>query len=251
MMTPIKKAAGGFKTTTATTSASHQAVVYPSRRTHFSLSYYIDSKQHKPHEPYTPFFYGGNEGLADAWQHLVEGMKFQICRVTHPRKPRKPSFQGLAGQRTDRLEYRSVKPRDTIQAGASNTTSEAVYLPVSKVFSCPKFMVLDVGRAYPQGWPQRFGVVTKPHVHLVVLVSRRMVSEFPEGIKTMTHVNTITTPKTGNTSPLTRQQAIENALSLALFHIRKGDTHQAVAKSIRAASMLKQACAEAQIGGAV
>ena len=62
----------------------------------------------------------------------------------------------------------------------------------------------------------------------------------------MTTVNTITTPKTGNTTPLIRQQAIENALSLALFHTRKGDTHKAVAKSIRAASMLKQACTEIQ-----
>ena len=66
----------------------------------------------------------------------------------------------------------------------------------------------------------------------------------------MTTVNTTTTPKTGNTPPLIRQQAIESALSMALFHIRKGDTHQAVAKSIRAASMLKQACTEIQNGGA-
>ena len=66
----------------------------------------------------------------------------------------------------------------------------------------------------------------------------------------MTHVNTPTTPNTGNTSPLTRQQAIENALSMALFHTRQGDTHQAVAKSTRAASMLKQACTEIQNGGA-
>ena len=66
----------------------------------------------------------------------------------------------------------------------------------------------------------------------------------------MTTVNTPTTPKTGNTTSLIRQQAIENALSLALFHTRKGDTHKAVAKSIRAASMLKQACTEIQNGGA-
>ena len=66
----------------------------------------------------------------------------------------------------------------------------------------------------------------------------------------MTNVNRTTTPKTGNTSPLIRQQAIENALSMALFHVRKGDTHRAVAKSIRAASMLEQACAEIQNGGA-
>ena len=64
----------------------------------------------------------------------------------------------------------------------------------------------------------------------------------------MTTVNTPTTPKTGNPSPLIRQQAIENALSMALFHIRKGDTHQAVAKSIRATSLLKQSCSDLFIG---
>jgi hypothetical protein len=36
----------------------------------------------------------------------------------------------------------------TFLPGASNTTSEAVHLPVSEVFSCPKFKILDVGRAY-------------------------------------------------------------------------------------------------------
>ena len=66
----------------------------------------------------------------------------------------------------------------------------------------------------------------------------------------MTNVNRTPTPKTGTTTPLIRQQAIENALNMALFHVRKGDTHRAVAKSIRAASMLKQACAEIQKGGA-
>ena len=60
--------------------------------------------------------------------------------------------------------------------------------------------------------------------------------------------NTPTTPLTGTTSPLARQQAIENALSMALFHIRKGDTRQdiqaAMSKSIRATSLLKQSCSD-------
>ena len=69
----------------------------------------------------------------------------------------------------------------------------------------------------------------------------------------MTHVNTPTTPNAAPlgitpTSPTARQQAIENALSMALFHIRKGDTHQAVAKSIRATSLLKQSCTDLFIG---
>ena len=70
----------------------------------------------------------------------------------------------------------------------------------------------------------------------------------------MTTVNTITTPKTGNPSPLARQQAIENALTTALYFIRLPSTESglraATGRAIRAASMLKQACAEQQIGGA-
>lgn len=184
-----------------------------------------------------------------------------------------------------------------IQAGAEHTTSEAAHLPVSEVFSCPKFKVLDVGRAYPQGWPHRFGGVFKPHVHPVGLNSQRMVSEFPEGIKTMS----TTTPEKGTIPRFTststahpervaipqpipllpkseygtpehiasvekhfgteatqqviaRQQAIENHLSTALWHVRHGTGDQSIqaatGRAIRAASMLKQACEASQIGGA-
>ena len=50
-------------------------------------------------------------------------------------------------------------------------------------------------------------------------------------------------------------QSIENALSMALYHLRHTETqqgiHAATAKAIRAASLLKQACTEvALIGGA-
>jgi hypothetical protein len=142
--------------------------------------------------------------------------------------------------------------------GAEYTTSEAVHLPVSKVFSCPKFKVLDVGRVYPQGWPQRFGVVFKPHVHPVDLNSQRMVFEFPEGIKTMTtHAPTpataspSTTPAT--TPEITRQQAIENALSTALYFIRQPHSttalQAATGRAMRAATMLKQACGESSTNG--
>ena len=69
---------------------------------------------------------------------------------------------------------------------------------------------------------------------------------------------TITAPKMGlpgntpTTSPasITRRVAIEAALTLALFHVQNGNAHAAVGRSIRATSMLKQACAESQIGGA-
>ena len=64
----------------------------------------------------------------------------------------------------------------------------------------------------------------------------------------MAKANTPTTPLTGTTSPLARQQAIENALSMALFHIRKGDSQQdiysAMAKANRATSLLKQSCSD-------
>ena len=70
----------------------------------------------------------------------------------------------------------------------------------------------------------------------------------------MTTVNTTTTPALGNTSPLNRQQAIENALTTALYFIRQPSTESglktATGRAIRAASMLKQACAEIQKGGA-
>jgi hypothetical protein len=67
-----------------------------------------------------------------------------------------------------------------------------------------------------------------------------MVFEFPEGIKTMT------TPAT--TPEITRQQAIENALSTALYFIRQPHSttalQAATGRAMRAATMLKQACSE-------
>lgn len=74
------------------------------------------------------------------------------------------------------------------------------------------------------------------------------------GAETMT----VITPKMGlpgntpATSPssIARRIAIEAALSLALFYVRKGNAHAAVGRSIRATSMLKQACSESKNGGA-
>jgi hypothetical protein len=61
-------------------------------------------------------------------------------------------------------------------------------------------------------------------------------------------MNNPNTPTTGNPSHLARQQAIENALCLALWHIRQdvapGHIHAATVKAVRAAAMLKQACSE-------
>ena len=144
--------------------------------------------------------------------------------------------------------------RDTFHSGAINTIKQASSLCDKEAFSCPKFIVLDVGRVYPQGWPHNLFCVDIPHVHSADLSSQRMVFSVQQGTKTMTNVNTTTTPATGNTSPLERQQAIENALSTALYFIRLPSTESglraATSRAIRAASLLKQTCAEAQLGGA-
>ena len=70
---------------------------------------------------------------------------------------------------------------------------------------------------------------------------------------------TTTTPKMGNTTSsldIPRQQAaIENALSMALYFMRLPRTdsalHAATAKTNRALTLLKNACSDAQNGGAV
>ena len=79
----------------------------------------------------------------------------------------------------------------------------------------------------------------------------------------MTTVNTTTTPKAaplGNAPALShsliaRQQAIENALSTALYFIRLPRTESglqaATGRAIRAASLLKQACTESTTSGRI
>ena len=63
-----------------------------------------------------------------------------------------------------------------------------------------------------------------------------------------------TTPATSTSSSLARRIAIEAALTLALFHVRSSNTQHSIqlatGRAIRAASMLKQACAESKNGGA-
>lgn len=70
----------------------------------------------------------------------------------------------------------------------------------------------------------------------------------------MTTVNTISTSKPGNPSALERQQAIENALRDALHLVRTTDTQHgiqaATGRAVRAAGMLKQACADFTAKGA-
>ncbi|NDP61071.1 hypothetical protein [Polaromonas sp.] len=71
------------------------------------------------------------------------------------------------------------------------------------------------------------------------------------GAEAMTSVNT---PTTSTLDTIARQQAIENALTTALYFIRLPGTpsalHAATGRANRALSMLKQACSEAKIGGA-
>lgn len=77
----------------------------------------------------------------------------------------------------------------------------------------------------------------------------------------MTKVNSTTTPKAAPlgttpaifTSIIGRQQAIENALTTALYFIRLPSTESglraATGRACRAASLLKQACAESTTSG--
>ena len=153
--------------------------------------------------------------------------------------------------------------RDTFHSGAEHTTKLAGNLPDSEVFSRPKFldvalrhvMVLGLGVVNRKATSMTNFMCSNPAPPVIGLNTVTSGFQSQLGARTMTKVNTPTTPATGNTSPLARHQAIENALSMALFHIRKGDTqqdiHSAMAKAIRAASLLKQACTEvALIGGA-
>ena len=209
MMARMKKAAGGFKTTTAT--ASHDA-------TDFIAT-------------------GARQEGAGASFHVIP-------------------YSGI-----NRRQYRAVRRCDTF-------TSTPEMGPVRKN------IVIDSGAyTHALSWvfsrPEHFGFGRDGLVRKAGRMAESMflTSRPPDarknadggfqshsGAETMTTVNTIATPKTGNTSPLARQQAIENALSMALFHVRHGDSQQgiqlATGRAVRAASMLKQACAEIQIGGA-
>ena len=138
----------------------------------------------------------------------------------------------------------------TVIPGASNTTKLAGNLPDSEVFSRPEFF--GFGR---DGLVRKAGRTT----NFVLLTSRPPVARSKAasglqsqlGAETMTKVNT---PTTSAPDTIARQQAIENALSAALYFIRLPSTDSglkaATGRAIRAASMLKQACAESTSGRA-
>ena len=137
-----------------------------------------------------------------------------------------------------------------------NTLESAGNLPDSEVFSRPKFA--GMGFPVPLGFG-RDGLVRKAGrmADSMFSTSRPPVAlekaasgfQSHSGAETMTTVKITPTPTLGNTSPLARQQAIENALSLALYHARHGNIAAATGRAIRAASMLKQACTESITSG--
>ena len=109
------------------------------------------------------------------------------------------AFRPIACAGIDRQHYRDAKGCASIHSSAINTSKQAGSLSDNEVFSCPKFMVLDVGRVYPQGWPHNLFCVDIPHVHSADLSSQRMVFQVRQGTEAMTTVNTTTAPKTGTT----------------------------------------------------
>ena len=210
MLTPTKKAAGGFKTTTAT--ALHNAADF----------------------------------IAAGARQASAGTVFTAC----------PS------QRTDRLKYRAAKGCATfLSTPAMGPVRKNIVIDsgafthaLSWVFSRPEHSVF--GR---DGLVRKVGRMAES----MFLTSRPPDArknadggfQSHSGAEAMTTVNTHPTPAPGTASHLARQQAIENALTTALYFIRLPSTESglkaATGRAIRAASMLKQACAEIQNGGAL
>ena len=151
-------------------------------------------------------------------------------------------------------------------AGAENTVSDSeVHSATSSaVFSRPKFMVLDVKvLSIRKDGSMAESMFSPPSRSSRVPEKRRgWFFQSHSGARTMTTVNTTTTPKAAplghtpaiSTSILARQPEIENALSTALYFIRLPSTESglraATGRAIRATSMLKQACAESTSGRA-
>jgi hypothetical protein len=168
-----------------------------------------------------------------------------------------------------------LKRCGTVILGAEHTIDTAGNLPDSEVFSRPEFLNVAFGRVRFLG----LGVVNRKATSTAVSVCSNpappaiglntVVSGFQShtGAKTMTNVISLaslkasrtaatpaitTTPALGN---IERQQAIENALSTALYFIRQPHSDKtlqaATGRAIRAVSMLKHACIEAKTGGAL
>ena len=146
----------------------------------------------------------------------------------------------------------------TVIPGASNTIGIAGNLPDSEVFSRPEFGSAGHARLHGFG---RDGLVRKAgRMAIPMLLTSRppvALSKATSGFQSRIGARTMTTVNTATTSTpdtIARQQAIENALTTALYFIRLPLTESglkaATGRAIRAASMLKQACAESTSGRA-
>ena len=215
MITPIKKAAGGFKTTTAT--ATHNDTVFIA--------------------------------VCASQAATVASFELNCCAGIGKKKNR---AVGAVLQTFSVLE---------------NTIDNAGNLPGSEVFSRPEFGSASFSHLHGFG---RDGLVRKAgRMALSMFLTSRLPVALEKaasglqphsGPELMTTVNTISTSKTGNPSPLIRQQAIESALEGALHFICTDHPGHSLclarSRTRRALSMLKQANAElsqavrAQIGGA-
>jgi hypothetical protein len=158
-------------------------------------------------------------------------------------------------------------PCATVCFGAEHTTKLARNLRDSEVFSRPNTSVLGLGAVNRKATGATNFACSNP-VPPYGLNSHRAGFQSQLGAKTMTTVNTPTTPKTGTTpagniprysTPATLHldrlaliQRADNALSMARWHLRKQSTPEvirlATGKAVSAARALKQACAE---GGAL
>lgn len=172
----------------------------------------------------------------------------------------------------------------TFERGARHTTKSAGDLSDNEVFSRPNTSVLGLGTVNRKATGTTDFVCLNP-VPPNDLDSQRAGFQSQSGAKTMTIASNTATPTLGNLStghapqstpartaigellrvrvkrpppptpidPLARHQSIENALSMALWHVRHGTGTDAIqaatGRAIRAASMLKQACTEATNGG--
>jgi hypothetical protein len=131
-----------------------------------------------------------------------------------------------------------------------NILDKAGNLPDSEVFSRPNSFVYGRDGSVRKAGRMALSMfsTSRPPVAL-----EKVASGFQsrKGAEAMTKVNT---PTTSTADKIARQQAIENALSTALFHIRQPSNNAALfaatGRASRALTMLKQACADAQIGGA-
>ena len=157
----------------------------------------------------------------------------------------------------DRQQYRAAKRRDRIHAGAEYTIEVAGNLSDNEVFSRQEFVSAGYSCLHDL-WRDGANRKAARMATSMYSTSRHQLHRLNNGALVlqsqvgaiMTKVNTHPTPALGNPSHLARQQAIENALSMALYHARHGDIQSATGRAIRAASMLKQACAEIQNGRA-